>query len=322
MVFWKNYNNPTSEQNDIIEVHTIIKSPLSSPTGIPYETIHSDASLTIKKEIQWYIQTYFGNPPHTPVLDIPDHRLIQHNDYILIVRDKTTKIVGSIRYHYIGDFYGQPIHVVDCFCIHPSWRKKGVGDYLLTVLHRYSNSLHRPCALFLKEGVPLYNTPFYSSRYMYRMIDQYRANPYLKNMTIQQAHCLLKVYQAFYPDRLIITHPHGINQQWKRFEYPYYGHTQRIIVCIQDSYQRVTFRGVRMAWITAWLETPGISMEVKHLAANAIAESMYPDYGAIWMDHAWIDEDIPGWKDDGAFHWYTYQWNTSLTMDNGYVLTM
>lgn len=313
MGFWK-LNEPYPFERD----HA------SSPTGSNYEIIEFTSDVQLKQEVSTYLLHYFGNPPHTPSFDIPIDHLVMENDYLLFVRE-SSKIVGCIRYHYVGITDNLPIHVVDCFCIHPLWRKKGVGDYLLTALHRYSNTRGNPYALFLKEGacLPLYKVfPMYSSRYLCRIINQYQSSPYLTTVSIKQAHDLIMIYRTFYPDRLILMN-HRPNQQWKLFEYTDDVCTKRIIIGIQDSFQRITIKGNRMAWMTAWLETPGITEDMRLMAANAVADSLYPDYGAIWMDHEWLGRNvIPGWKEDGAFHWYTYQWKTSLTMNKGYALMM
>lgn len=296
----------------------------SSPTGSTYEMVEFTSDDQLKQELCIYLLHYFGNPPHTPSFEIPIDQLVMENDYLLFVRE-SSKVVGCIRYHYVGITQGLPIHVVDCFCIHPQWRKKGVGDYLLTELHRYSNTQGNPYALFLKEGacLPLYKVfPMYSSGYLCRTMNQYQSSPYLTNLSIKQAHDLITIYQTFYPDRLILLHQRP-NQQWKLFEYRDHVYTKRIIIGIQDSFQRLTLKGKRMAWMTAWLETPGMTEEIRLMAANAVADSLYPDYGALWMDHEWMGmNEIPGWKEDGAFHWYTYQWKTSSTMNKGYALMM
>jgi GNAT superfamily N-acetyltransferase len=83
------------------------------------------------------------------VYTIPLHALQQKEDTILTIHDNHT-LIATIRYHFIGTYESTPIHLVDCFCVHPLWRGKGVGDYLLHELHHMMQST--PCALFLKEG--------------------------------------------------------------------------------------------------------------------------------------------------------------------------
>lgn len=314
MVFWKtNYHHPFD------------KSSISSPTNTTYEVLYASADHQQKQEVCNHLLAYFGNPPHTPSFDIPVDQLLIDEDYILLVRAPSTSlIVGCIRYHYVGEYEGTPIHVVDCFCIHPIWRKKGVGDYLLTELHRYSNAKGIPYALFLKEGInlPLSNTiPIYSGRYIYRPITSYEECPFLYTISLQRAHRLIAIYQTFYHDRLIITNTRP-NQEWRIFEYTENQNIKRIIIGIQDSFQRLTPKGKRMAWVTTWLETPEISNEMRLIAANAVAHSLYPAYGAIWMDQAWMGDKCAEWEGDGAFHWYAYQWNTTPSVKNGYALMM
>lgn len=129
MVFWKNYPFLKFIENfynlNRFKDISFEKNELKSPTGIHAEliTYHSPLKIYIRQ----FLKTYFGNPPSTPILDIPENELIQINDYILLLRDNQSNIIGCIRYHYMGQFISdkkQPIYIVDCFCIHPQWRKK------------------------------------------------------------------------------------------------------------------------------------------------------------------------------------------------------
>ena len=114
-------------------------------------------------EVRQFIRNNFGSPPKTPILDIPESQLLAANDHIVIVRDITRQIAGCIRYHYVGTIE-EDIHLVDCFCIHPDWRGKGIGNYLLHDLHH--RMIDKPYAIFLKEGSLLPVIPFYSSMYV------------------------------------------------------------------------------------------------------------------------------------------------------------
>jgi GNAT superfamily N-acetyltransferase len=168
MVFWKTYPKNIIKKafNNATFTDLSFERPdIQTPTGYNYEILNKPHTK-ILTEIQKFIKTHFGSPPNTPVLDIPADKLLNEKDIILYVRDKTGHIAGCIRYHYLGQFIsdkGQEIYCEDCFCIHPKWRKKGVGDYLLTQLHIYVNKNNIPYSMFLKEGAQLsiINPPFY-----------------------------------------------------------------------------------------------------------------------------------------------------------------
>ena len=102
MVFWKTYPIyriiESLYQSEVFLPQHVEKDPLASPTESPMERVE-DAT-----EVRAFLRQYFGNPPHTPYLDIPEHLLCGPSDHVFIVRDAETKIVGSIRYHYLGGF--------------------------------------------------------------------------------------------------------------------------------------------------------------------------------------------------------------------------
>jgi GNAT superfamily N-acetyltransferase len=157
-MFWTNYPLKKIIQekcnNEVFKELIFERKNIESPTGVEGYII--DRTSKKIKEVRYFLIKYFGKPPQTPVLDIPEDKLLDERDYILVVRDIDNNIVGCIRYHYLGLFVtgnNQEIYCEDCFCIHPKWRKKGVGDYLLTKLHLFVNKKNIPYSMFLKEGI-------------------------------------------------------------------------------------------------------------------------------------------------------------------------
>ena len=74
--------------------------------------------------------------------------------------------------------------------------------------------------------------------------------------------------------------------------------------------------GKKMGWITAWIESPNINYEE---ASTQICDSMYGIFDYIWGNKQWIGNSKE-WKTDGQFHWYLYQWNTSIHINNSYCI--
>ena len=111
----------------------------------PYE-VKTDINQSTIKKIKNFLKKYFNN---RPILDIPEDKLYGEKDVILYV-EKDTDIIGCVRYHYIGKFLDNDIYCNDCYCVHPLWRKKGVGDTLLMNLQIYTNKI--PYSIALKEG--------------------------------------------------------------------------------------------------------------------------------------------------------------------------
>jgi GNAT superfamily N-acetyltransferase len=318
MVFWKLYPLATWISSfwnrDRFQSYLFRKPAIPSPTGQSGHWLLPDEDRTA---VLTHLRTHFGSPPHTPVLDIPDEYLLGPKDHFFVVHD-SNGIAGTIRYHYVGEFVSancEPIYVVDCFCIHPTWRGKGVADYLLTELHRYANRKKIPYAMFLKEGpkLAIAPAPFYTGVYAYRELEVSNPSPYVSDLTMGQAHRLMEVYRMIHSDRFLILNKEGTNQMWKMFRKG----VHRILVCMQDAFQKK--EGKRMAWMTAWLESATMTKSVREEAVIALADSLYPHFEYVWINRQWGGEK---WIADGGFHWYVYQWNSSITMTMSYSLPM
>ena len=321
MVFWKTH--PFFRQwSELFLPQLFEKSDLPSPTNHPYEIQTAATPLSERTEIRNYLQTYFGTPPHKPILDHPEEELIGKRDDLLMVREDSGEIAGTLRYRYAGEFVTsnrEPIYVVDCFCIHPRWRKTGVGDYLLTQLHRRSNQRGRPYALFLKEGAPLsiWLPPLYTGTYVYREL--YRIKSPLKtpaeifSLYNSQAYRIMDHYRVLQPNLFVIRNPQSMNQIWKLYRRGVHS----VLCGIQDSYQRMGHK--KMGWITAWIESPAITDDIREEASRMLSDSCYPRFDMIWMDKQWMGNSTI-WTVDGQFHWYAYQWTTNVPIQRSYCM--
>lgn len=320
MVFWfSSIHAPTTKS---FEPFLLEKEKLPSPTGVDAVRVTSQIPLPILTEIREYLQNYFGNPPHTPILDIPESHLLGKMDYFFLAREKSGRLVGTIRYRYVGEWMADShpspsIYRVDAFCIHPEWRKRGVGDYLLTELQRYATANGQPFAMFLKEGfyLPITHQPLYSGQYAFRRIHAQQANPHVRIVSVEQAKLFIDVYHRIYPQVCIIRNNNGL-QQWRLYKKGYY----MILACFQDTYQRIDKE--TMGWCTAWLESSVVTEEIREEAAIGLTNTL-PSFDYVWMNKRWTgknsDRACPvengAWTDDGTFHWYTYQWSTNCVMD-------
>jgi len=319
MVFWESYPFSIFIQSifkkSTFEDLTFDKNQIDSPTGNKAELLRHPDYLTTKLICE-HLKNYFGNPPHTPILDIPESCLLQSNDFIFYVKDKEQNIAGCVRYHYIGTFLSKPMYLVDCFCIHPSWRKKGVGDYLLTVLHNYSNNKAIPHCLFLKEGssLSILHLPFYSGIYSYKKVEYGFHN--IMTLSNKQAHNIVCIFQKINPNLFIVWNSNS-NQLWKLYKKNHYS----ILACIQDTYQCCIEEGQKkkIGWITCWLESPNVTNLIREEASIEISNSLVGIFNYIWTNQKWTGYSSQ-WKMDGAFHWYTYQWSTTISMNDNYCI--
>jgi hypothetical protein len=234
-------------------------------------------------------------------------RLDPSNEIILFVQEGNEP-VGTIRYKYAGHFEDNPIHIIDCFCIHPSKRKSGLATKLLATLHAYTNDRGLKYSLFLKEGRPLPSQePLYSSAYVFR-----RVRGGLKgSLSPLKAERLVRAYRSVKPEMLWIYDVHNTNQRWFFWKEG----LQFVLFCVQNAWQ--TFRGGSVGWITAFIA----SEPVPWTPFESLVDGSGYDW--IWMDEAWVPESTPViWTQDGPFHWYAYQWSTNLLIKRFYGLVV
>lgn len=300
MVFWESY----PVLNTIYSLFTTrFKSLIFDKSRItnPVNTLHIITYPSNVTRIRDYLKKYFGNLSK-PVLDIPEIVLLNEKD-IIFVLEHNDSIVGTIRYHYMGIYKNKQINTdiycVDCFCIHPEWRKKGLADFLLSELHYYANKKGIPYCMFLKEGhiLPIIHLPIYSSTYVYRKIKNTGRN--MIQLSTDTAYRLIDIFTEF--RELFIIKNKKLPQTWKLYK----NGLSSILICIQNTYQLL--QGKTMGWITAWIESPCVTDSIRKDASEQITA----DFDYIWMNQAWIG-DSTEWTIDGDFHWYSYQWSTSI----------
>lgn len=350
MVFWKTYplSNVIQSYFNWNAFKSLIfeRAHANSPTGQEpiilsgeYLAANSDAHHYIA-EICTFLKNNFGNPPMTPVLDIPEERLLSASDHMIILQDDDAVIVGCIRYHYLGVFtpYNDtPIYCVDCFCVRNDWRGRGVGDYLLGRLHKYVNDNSIPYSMFLKEGrsLSIIHSPLYSGMYVYRELIAERS-PHTIKLTPRMAYALMDILHEFTRDLFIIRNIKTPNQHWRLYK----SGVHRILACFQDAYQHFKEGGQikKIAWCTAWIESSQITNKIRAEASKELSATMYSMFDYVWMNMEWIGcniadidtEDIwqmgeickthGQWQLDGAFNWYCYQWASAIKIKKSYCI--
>jgi ribosomal protein S18 acetylase RimI-like enzyme len=337
---WKLYNNNDTFQSLIFDKDDIILK-CSDQYTVSFININNINNINIYKleQVSTFLRNYFKKSTNSPILDIPPNELIDKNinSFIITVESNESNqsndmIIGCIRYKYIGNFATtlNRIYSIDCFCIHPQWRKKGIGDMLLTTLHKYVNKNDIPHNIFLKEGnkLGIIHQPTYSGTYIYREIKYYKTND-IQKINPTRAHKIVTYFQELSNNSLfVIFNPNNTkNQEWYLYINPQ-NNLEKILVCFQNTYQYFSTdistdnnkTRNKIAWGTAWFET-NISDETRKNAINQFISCLYTRYKYVWMNKAWID-DTTEWKYDGDFHWYLYQWNTSLTIKRNYCIIL
>ena len=351
MVFWKIYPLlnviQTKFNRDIFKSQIFERDFVKSPTGLDAIVIRPNHNNHLISEIRQFIKNNFGSPPTSPILDIPESQLLGEKDHIVIVRDLNGDIAGCIRYHYLGTFISsklpQEIYCVDCFTVYKTWRQKGIGDYLLTFLHNYVNTHNIPYAMFLKEGrnLSIIHAPLYTGIYVFRELQVSKSN--IRVLTPAQAYKLMDIFNEL-NQMLIIRNINSTNQNWKLYEKGMY----KVLACFQDAYQsfkakrpeakrpeakrpeakrpeakqpEANSRLKKICWATGWIESPNMTDEYREEASRELSDSMYPDFDYVWMNKKWIGNNKRNeWKIDGPFHWYSYQWTSSININNSYCI--
>jgi hypothetical protein len=111
--------------------------------------------------------------------------------------------------------------------------------------------------------------------------------------------------------------PSSCNHHW--FAYRSACGTVSVLLCVQSAHQ--TWRGGTIGWVTVWLETPTVTSSMRSMISDALCHAVAPYYKWLWMNARERGDVLgPEWKEDGPFHWYSYQWTTCLTTSTGYAL--
>ena len=290
---------------------------IPTPPGTSLATKRDEGRLTA------FLEAHFGSAAVRlrPTLDA--------DRSIILFVEREGSIIATIRYKPGGHFEGQPIHLIDCFCIHPRHRRTGLATQLLGALHTHTNRLGLRYSLFLKEGAALPAAePFYSSTYAYRRGLKGFKSPVTRALSPEQAARLVSVWRTLHPDTVWIHDVANPNQQWFFWKVG----LAWALACVQDAFQ--VFEGGRIGWITAFFASGEYDID-------AVVDGMPFDW--IWMDAAWHGKGVSDegrnssavsyegrnssavsyqWKADGAFHWYAYQWTSCLRPQGFYGIVL
>jgi GNAT superfamily N-acetyltransferase len=323
--WWKHLSSPTAFSSHAFPP----PDPPPLPDGVQLRILTCSDVLgenDLLKRICVFLYDHFGKQPR--LVFHPD-TLLPPRDHLLVLHDPSTQILGTIRYHFIGHLYPPgstpespyPIHLVDAFCLHPHHRGKGWGAVLLATLHHYANRMGIPHALFLKEGpcLPVLPLPIYSGRYVYRSVactNPKSPSPSVFPLRAPHAQKWIHLYRICQPQTLLLIHPIA-DAHWRVYRRDH----RWVLACFQDTHQQwITPEGKeRMGWCTVWLESPDLTAEQRQEVSLLLSDSVSAHFDWIWMNRQWTGGGAP-WKEDGGFHWYTYQWTTNLSMRQSYAL--
>jgi hypothetical protein len=276
-------------------------------------------------------------------------------EVVLQATDVSSQLAGMVRFHYGGEFEGQPIHVVDAFCVRPDCRKTGLASQLLAALHVETQARGMPYSVFLKEGrpLPIAQQPLYSSSYVYRHRNETQrglkdaANPFkssIRSLSPHEAGAVVRAFCAVRPDTFVLWSAANPNQTWRLWKSGY----EWMAVCFQDAFQEIeTASGKerigcvaedgcllqqprfsqapapgRIGCLVGLFESPVLNNRSAILEA-LVDTSPFP---WIWTDRVFVGSanslSANGWTADGPFHWYAYGWTTQVRPSSHYLLAV
>lgn len=273
-----------------------------------------------------FLKTYFKSNTRSPEYN---YEKVQ-DEILLQIQDMSGAIAGSIRARPAGSFEYMPISLIDCFCVRPDMKRKGLGTSLLLSIKKECTASGIYNAIFLKEGNPI-NVPgvfpIYSSFYAYRHISGLDKSISVSYMSASQAYAVISSYSLLRPDTFLIINKRTDNQRWLMYRHSgsstsidarNSGPGSWVLALIQNSYQ--TISGKKIAWVTGWIESPLVNEDTRILASEAITSSITRlGYDWVWLDYNWVGKSKK-FQFDGPFHWYTYQWATSVTPNISYCI--
>jgi GNAT superfamily N-acetyltransferase len=256
----------------------------------------STESIQKLQEITDWLSCNFGKPPLKPILRIKPDDFLHEKDTAVVIYCNTNTIIGTVRHKYLSN----DIYLIDCFCVHHTMRGKNVADLLLHTIKEYANHQGFRRAVFLKEGAPLFipHLPMYSSTYLYRRTE-FKNSRHILSIPSSLAHRLVDIYRRMYPSTFILLN-NTVNQYWRLYRTE--GHS--ILACFQDTNQYMNSKS--MGFVTVWLESGSSCIH-----ATNIIDSVHSIFDYVWIDSKNV-MDEKGWKSDGSFHWYSYQWTNKM----------
>jgi hypothetical protein len=172
--------------------------------------------------------------------------------------------------------------------------------------------------MFLKEGrnLSIVHTPLYSGIYVFRELCSNHSKNIME-LTPQLAYKLIDISLEL-NKIFVIRNIKSTNQIWKLYEKGIY----KVLACFQDAYQMFmeNSRRKKICWVTGWIESPNMTDEYREEASRELSDSMYPAFDYVWMNKKWVgaNKATNEWKIDGPFHWYSYQWTSSININYSY----
>jgi hypothetical protein len=65
-----------------------------------------------------------------------------------------------------------------------------------------------------------------------------------------------------------------------------------------------------------------VTSSLRRTLSHSLCHAVSPYYRWLWTNRTWVGDPLDSeWKEDGPFHWYSYQWTTRIPSTIGYALS-
>jgi len=212
--------------------------------------------------------------------------MVRNNFWEVYVVLNNSLLIGCVIRRWISDLSVKGViwkkaAIVDYFCVHPAWRKRGVGRWLLQTLQNSAQPL--PPHLILWEGLnPLYPPLSVGFFWSFRKINSIQNNTEeIKNTTI---------YNSFISSEIIHSKYNDQSSETQLFRTPY-GY-----ILVWDTFHRSIPDGAKI----------GIIMKGSEKAIQYFSSSKENPFGILLATHSNPFSFLNGWTLDSPYQWISY----------------
>ncbi len=294
------------------------------PAGCQVAVANADVDLQIVMFLQFLHQHYNTNSRGVPPISTLNAKQVAdlHLRPILChLPDSPTSLAGCIssqpagRICRSGTCSAFPIRLITNFCVHPKFRKKGVGSRLLQAVWADIRQLGEDAAIFLKEGSPLLaaGLPIASGRWVYRFCagggTTAAAQTQICQIAAADAEHILIDYASREPRSLYNFYNSPASCQTLLYEYK--GLRGSILTAFTPAFQDHPSNKRPIIYQTGFYEKGQILEQERLTAARAISEYVGGQLGGawIWCDISFINGRVqPPWQLDGPYYYYAFNW--------------
>ena len=235
-----------------------------------------------------------------------------NNGWTVVLKlDSLNSIIGTIISRPLGTciFHtgkgttarGPPTAFIDFFCVHPDYRKSGVGSELLLWVDYYTNQKGIFIHFFQKELSPLFSLPpLWQGKYIVREVATTSKNSHIQRVSIKG------FTHGFLPQFAITCVPTlKTNKDSQLFFYDCGNF--KLYVATTNTYHQ--FGGSPIGEVLFYkVESNEVILE-KNIAASIEEILDSSSYSYILMDKSIPHLKIYPWKDDAPYYYYCYNVN-------------